>query len=136
MWQLPLRWIDEQIKGRSSDASGVYQPTDEDYKDFTKGGYQQDFRTGIDENLWSEETIKRSSPSKQEIDSKQSEDKEIIQPHQSKQITEKTSNNENRLPMLSANPLGGGSTTKAPTQSNKYGDDSDDDEDELMGWNK
>lgn len=35
--------------------------------------------------------------------------------------------------MLSGNPLGG---PKATTQANKYGDDSDDDEDELMGWNK
>lgn len=37
--------------------------------------------------------------------------------------------------MPSSNPLGGGIKGAPTSQNNKYGDDSDD-EDELMGWNK
>ena len=38
VWQLPLRWIDEQTKGKADD--NMIQPSDDDYKDFAKAGYQ------------------------------------------------------------------------------------------------
>jgi len=51
VWQLPQRWIDEKIK-RLPQESNSTLPSDEDYENFTKKGYVQDFRTGIDENIW------------------------------------------------------------------------------------
>jgi len=51
VWQLPQRWVDEKIK-RMPQESTTALPSDEDYENFTKSGYIQDFKTGIDENIW------------------------------------------------------------------------------------
>ena len=51
VWQLPQRWIDEKIRRLPQESNSTLR-CDEDYENFTKKGYVQDFRTGIDENIW------------------------------------------------------------------------------------
>lgn len=131
VWQLPLRWIDEQTKGKSEDAGSVLQPSDEDYKDFIKGGYQQDFRTGIDESLWSENVIRQSetSPVKKEEEKQSSSEKETTVGSGSKTKI------QNESPAKEEKTFMG--STSLPTNKNKYEDENDEsDDDGLTGWNK
>ena len=131
VWQLPLRWIDEQTKGRSEDLN----PSDEDYNNFQHAGYQQDFKTGIDDSLWSESTLKKSSPSKIE-EYKSSEESTSKQSNGSSGNITNMLSNTKLSPGKPADPSPPKSAPKPPIQSGKYEDDEDSDEEGLVGWNK
>ena len=48
------------------ESSSSTLPSDEDYENFAKKGYVQDFKTGIDENIWSSNILNSESPNREE----------------------------------------------------------------------